>query len=275
MLEVVDAEGVPCHIYRATAPVAPGLVWAHGGGFRGGSVHMPESQALGEAMANHGITFVSIDYRLAGDGAHYPVPSDDVLIAWRWVMKSRAALGLDAGTVCLGGGSAGGNLAAGAVLRMSPLETRPTLLVLGYPTLLAVQPPPSPDLRALLDAHPDADVCGADPLRRMYETFLGGPVDHAPIPATPAAADPADLADFPPTLFILDEIDELRESAHMFEKKLIEAGREVQVHIVRGSYHGHLNRPGNREFNESVELISRYINALTSHPGSRDLALTT
>ena len=62
--------------------------------------------------------------------------------------------------------------------------------MLAYPTLLAVQPAPDAELRAALDARPEADRFGPDAVRGMYENYLGGPVDDAPLAAVPGLATP-------------------------------------------------------------------------------------
>src|SRR5687768_5806624 len=81
----------------ASAPrLTPGLVWAHGGGFVGGDLHMPEADWVARSLAARGVAVVSIDYRLVGDGAgRYPAGSDDVLAAWSWTLDHADELGVD------------------------------------------------------------------------------------------------------------------------------------------------------------------------------------
>ncbi|MGA7148534.1 MAG: alpha/beta hydrolase fold domain-containing protein, partial [Microbacterium sp.] len=162
-----------------------------------------------------------------------------------WAVDSAVRLAIDPARLAIGGASAGANLVTGATLRLieSGVAVLPALVVLAYPTLLAVQPAPGPDLRAALDADPDADRFGPDAVRGMYQNYLGGPVEDAPLPAVPGTAAPADLADFPPTLMINGEVDELRVSGEVFAASLAAAGREVEVVVELGTTHGHLNRP--------------------------------
>ena len=61
--------------------------------------------------------------------------------------------------------------------------------MLAYPTLLAVQPAPDAALRAALDAQPEADSFGPEAVRGMYENYLGGPIDDAPLAAIPGTRD--------------------------------------------------------------------------------------
>jgi len=249
----------------ASARSGPGLVWAHGGGFAGGDLTMPEADWVASSLADRGITVVSVDYRHAGRGFRYPVPSDDLLTAWRWTLEHTEELGIDPDRLVIGGASAGGNLAAGVVLRLlsdDELRTNSALpagLFLAYPTLLAVQPAPDAALRALLDANPTADRFGPANVRAMYEEYLGGPIDDAPLPAVPGRAQASDLAGLPPVLMINDESDELRISGEVFAATLKEAGVPLELATEPGTEHGHLNRPDEPAASASIERVVRWI----------------
>ena len=113
------------------AKKAPVIVWIHGGGFvRGGSW---EPQYEGSHFAEHGVVFVSINYRLGalgflalpelsvesphGVSGNYGVL--DQIEALKWVKKNIAAFGGDPGNVTIDGESAGG--VSIACLMASPL----------------------------------------------------------------------------------------------------------------------------------------------------------
>ncbi|QIG39306.1 alpha/beta hydrolase [Microbacterium sp. 4R-513] len=265
-------------VYPAREPNGTGLVWAHGGGFAGGDVDMPEADWVARSLAARGTTVVSVDYRLAPtppewaeaigvpvrSGVHFPAASDDVLTAWAWTVENAARLRVDPARLAIGGASAGANLVTGAVLRMPSPDAvvLPALVVLAYPTLLAVQPAPDSALRAALDAQPWADTFGPEAVLGMYENYLGGPVDDAPLFAVPGLATADDLAGFPPTLMINGEVDELRVSGEVFAATLTAAGREVEVVIEPGTIHGHLNRPTDAAASVSIERIATRLAAL-------------
>lgn len=259
-------------VYPADAAApgpTPGLVWAHGGGFVAGDLDMPEADWVARALAARGVDVVSIDYRLVGDGAgRFPAGSDDVLAAWSWTLEHADELGVDRARLVIGGASAGANLVTGAVLRMlghAPAATGPVLpagVVLGYPTLLAVQPAPGPELRAALDANPLADRFGADAVRGMYEHYLGGPVDDAPLTTVPGRAAASDLTDFPPTLIVNGDVDELRVSGELFAATLTAAGVAVELALEPGTEHGHLNRPHEPAASATVDRVVRWLAGL-------------
>lgn len=252
----------------ATEHPTPALVWAHGGRFVAGDLDMPEADWVARSLSARGVTVVSIDYRLASDGWHYPTPSNDVLTAWAWTLAHAADLGIVPARVAIGGASAGANLVAGAVLRLlrdAGDTALPAGVLLAYPTLLAVQPEPDAALRAALDAAPTADRFGSDAVRAMYERYLGGPVDDAPLVAVPGRAAASDLAGFPPVLMINDEVDELRVSGELFAAALVDAGVTVDLVVEPGTEHGHLNRPGEPAASASIERVARWIRWLDTH----------
>lgn len=268
-------------IYRPVEATGPGIVWLHGGGFSGGDLDMPEGDWVSRSFAERGILAVSLDYRLAPtpperaaaldrpvvlEGVHYPVPVDEAVFAFRWAV----AAGLADGPWALGGASAGGNIAAGSALRLSHEGgVVPALVVLAYPTLLAVQPAPDAELRAALDANPDADRFGPASVAAMYQNYLGAPVTEAPredlpIYAVPGLATAEQLASFPPTIMINGETDELRVSGEAFARTLRAAGVPIQVSTERGTVHGHLNRPEEPGAHASLERFAARINALAT-----------
>ncbi|NLP83377.1 alpha/beta hydrolase [Microbacterium sp. CFH 90308] len=282
-------------VYPAREPNGTGLVWAHGGAFAFGDIDMPESDWVARQLSSRGTTVISVDYRRApvpqgwsgrGEdaatparpGHHYPAASDDMLAAWSWTLDTADRLRIDRDRLALGGTSAGGNLAAGATLRL--IERRaarlPALVILAYPTLLAVQPAPDAALRALLDANPEADRFGPDVVRGMYENYLGGPVEHAPLGAVPGLARPVDLVQFPPTLMVNGEADELRVSGEAFAATLRAAGRPIEVVTEPGTEHGHLNRPHEAAASVSIDRLAARLASLKSpSPAPQSLSAPT
>lgn len=248
-----------------------GLLWAHGGGFMHGDLDMPEADAVSRAFADRGAVVASVDYRRVVDGAdRFPAGSDDILTSWRWLVTQAAELGADPARLFIGGASAGANLATGAVLRMLGHEPAtastplPAGVFLAYPTLLAVQPAPDAALRAALDADPVADHFPASVVRGMYENYLGHDPEGAPISAIPGLATAAELSDFPATIMVNDDTDELRVSGEAFASTLADAGVSVDVSTEPGTMHGHLNRPldeGAPAFDRTIQRVADWMAA--------------
>jgi acetyl esterase/lipase len=223
-----------------TTAARPALVWLHGGGFRMGDLNMPEADGVARRIcAAAGAVVVSVDYRLANGGTHYPVPLDDVVAATAGVRENAGRLGIDPARITLGGASAGGNLAAGAALRLrDELGWQPAGLVLVYPVAHAVIPPPSRALAAELQALPRMLRFLPDDVDSITRNYLGAAPSAAGGYAMPANAILDGLC---PVVVVNAEYDDLRTSGEAFTGALAVAGVDVRQILVRGHLHGFLN----------------------------------
>jgi acetyl esterase/lipase len=234
---------VPVRVYQPVPAGAnrPLLVWCHGGGFVGGDLDMPEADATAREVCTRADAVVaSVDYRLAKDGVHYPVPLDDAIAAYLWAVDSAAELGADPRRVTLGGASAGGNLAAGAGLRLRDEGRPPTQLLLLYPLVHPELPAPSDELREKLAAIGGRHDFPPVVTKVTVENYLGAPADQAHPYAMAALGD---LHDYPRTLMINCEYDGLRASGETFAAALQAAGNDVTVLMAENVLHGHINAP--------------------------------
>jgi acetyl esterase len=274
-----DSEPISARVYEPVAARRETtLVWLHGGGFTGGGLDMPEADWVGRSLAERGHLVITVDYRLANETVRYPAPSNDVLAAWSWVDANRSQLQI-AGSVHLGGASAGGNLAAGAAIRIRDNDSAaggaalPATLVLAYPTLHAVQPPPSDDLLAALRALPDEYQRSPEYVAQLYTNLLPDGMTAASAAATasgsgdermwaaavPGVLDPTGL---PPILIAASEGDPLRASAEGFAASLAAHGVEHEYFVEPGTRHGHLNTP---DAPGAVATIDHMHSWLTQH----------
>lgn len=258
----VTADGrsgpVAIRIYGEVAGAAgPALVWLHGGGFVSGSLDMPESDYLGRVLAAAGTPVLSVDYRLARDGVHFPVPHEDALAAWFWVRSNAAGLGLDPELLCLGGAGAGGNLAVGAALYLTDSgRPLPAKLLLAYPFLHAELPPPAGGLdEQVMATLPRHLRFTREDCVRQAENYVGGPVSMASSYAMPGYADPSGL---PPTAIVACEYDDARGSSESFAANLKQAGIPVSYFLARGAVHGHLNHAaGSPEAQPVLDFLAK------------------
>ncbi|MCU1457634.1 MAG: carboxylesterase family protein [Actinomycetia bacterium] len=88
----------------------PTLLYVHGGGWITGSKR-DQGRPLLERLAGDGWVCVACNYRLAPRSV-FPAQAFDVKEALRWTKEVGPAYGVDPGFVVIGGGSAGGHLAA-------------------------------------------------------------------------------------------------------------------------------------------------------------------
>jgi acetyl esterase/lipase len=248
---------VPVRVYLPYGETAgrPLLVWCHGGGFVGGDVDMPEADATGrEVCSRAGAVVVSVDYRLATQGVHFPVPHDDVLAAYEWGVQHFGARE----RCVIGGGSAGANLAAGVALRLRDEGRAPTGVLLLYPLVHPELPVASDELAGKLAALTVEHAYRGRSTAPMIENYLGAPIAEATPYAMPGLGD---LAGYPPTLVINCEYDPLRASGEAFVEELESAGVEVTQLLATDVLHGHINSPWLPQAQQSYADMASWLTA--------------
>ncbi len=232
---------------------ATALVWVHGGAFVLGSLDAKEAHWLSMELAAGGIPVVSVDYRMCIGGVHYPTPLEDVLSAWNWAVAHCDEFGIDANSLHIGGGSAGGCLVASAVLRLRDAgEPLPASQILAYPVLEGQLPRPTPHMVAeLAGTKLPSDAWVAE----MFANWSGA-ADEANPYVAPAVADPEGL---PPTFVITCGRDALRRSSEPYARRLSDAGVAVWHEILPEAEHAPLDRPGTPDGRKCVERIRRWL----------------
>ena len=231
--------GVRVYRPRDTAPSRPGLLWMHGGAFRAGELDMPEAHVVSAELAVRGAIVVSVDYRLATETVHFPVPLDDVMAAWRWFTeKAIDELDTDPGRLAIGGASAGGNLALAASVRARDESlVTPAAVLLAYPVAHFPVPPLTDDLAAEMRPLPRLVRFLPADLLNITSGYVGR-LSDIPTGAMPGHGN---LEGLPPTRLVLSEYDDLRSSGELLELQLQEARVPVVSMIAEGMLHGHLN----------------------------------
>lgn len=239
---------VPLRAYvdPTATPTGRGLVWIHGGAFIGGHLDMPESNWVALELASRGIPVLAVDYTKCLAGVHFPIPADDVDEAWAYARASAAELlGVDPAALALGGASAGGTLAAGAVTQQIAEGAEPPAgVVLVYPALHPNGSEPSEELDP---AAPHAQIA----------LNYAGTTDALSDPR--AFAGVGDGRGFPPTLIVVCENDGLRPSGEAFATTLERAGVPVAMHLEPGAEHGHINQPGDAGALRTIDAIATWL----------------
>jgi acetyl esterase/lipase len=235
---------IPVRIYRpagdSDAAGRAALLWLHGGAFVAGSIDMNEGHMVSaELAARAGAVVVSVNYRLAVGGVKYPVPLDDVVASWNWLVASSAQLGLDLARLSIGGASAGGNLATAAAMRVRDEGgSLPASMLLAYPLVHYPVPPLDFDVLAEMTVLPEILRFAPDFHEWAMLKHLGR-ISNAPAGVAPGNFD---LHRMPAAFIAPAEYDDLRPSAELFARQLIESGVPVEVQLAEGMVHGHLDR---------------------------------
>jgi len=187
---------------------------------------------------------------------HHPVPSDDVLDAWLFVARHEAEFGVELARLHFGGASAGAHLVVGVSKRLRDTDgPMPASLVLAYPNLHPVLPPPSEDLRTALAQGPP-ELLTLDVMRDINRNYAGSEAVFDDVYAYPGNGDVSGL---PPVFVLNSERDSLRASGERFGEQLAEAGVPVRVEYEPGTMHGHLNQPDDPAALRSIERMAVWL----------------
>lgn len=210
-----NGKSKPCHLYF------------HGGGFWMGTLAQGDAACRGIAHGADCIV-ISVDYRLAPE-YKFPTAAEDAYAALLWVTEHSAALNIDASKISVGGGSAGGNLAA-AVALMARDRSGPKIVS----QLLEI---PVTDLSSdkLLE-FPEEDLTVASGKTQYGGLYLSTSVDASNPYASPLLAD--DLSNLPPALIMTAEYDPLQPEGEKYAQRLQQAGVEVEYKCWEGQFHG-------------------------------------
>jgi len=223
---------VRCLITRpaAAAPLAgarpPVHVNFHGGAFLIGAPRQDEH--LVRLIAGEvGAVVVNVDYSRA-PGVRFPHAHEECFDVLRWVATSGDDLGWDGGRITISGGSAGGNLALGALeqaRRAGGPAVRAAVLVV-----------PAVDVSAPLDTYV-SDIpkpfVGPALVRTMQNAYFPDEAQRRDPLASPALAG-ATLAALPPLLIMTAQHDSLRPQ----QERFVEQVRALGVDVIERCFPG-------------------------------------
>ncbi len=220
---------------HAEAQSTPLLVFLHGGGFVIGDLdtHDEPCRQLCRDGAMH---VVSVAYRLAPEHP-FPCAVDDAIAAVCWAQDHADTLGVDRSLVCVGGDSAGGNLAAAASLALARVGRPVAAQLLIYPALDANAEHPS---RRSFRSGYILEQRDLDAFRLCY---LGPKHETGFDPRASPQRDP-DLARSPATLVLTAGFDPLRDEGNRFAATLRHAGVPVVLQRADALVHGFLHLTG-------------------------------
>ncbi|WP_066945413.1 alpha/beta hydrolase [Streptomyces lushanensis] len=229
-------DGIPVRIHRAPATGPGPLVWAHGGGWRAGSVE-DWHPACAELAVAASATVISVGYRLAPRHPH-PAALLDVLAVMDWAQR-RSRL-----PIAVGGDSAGGTVAACAALVWRDERRRLAAQILAYAPIDPGCEEPS------YHRDPRAFPHRAE-LMAAWREYRGSAARHpaatgpAPLYSTPAEAD--DLTGLAPAILAVGALDPVVDDVRGYAQRLRDAGNRVELTEFENVPHGaFLSRAGFR-----------------------------
>ncbi len=213
LYRTVDDVQLVIHIFRprsSSAP-SPAILFYHGGGWNSG-----DPAQFGEhckLLADNGMVAMTAEYRVGSRQGVTPWAClEDAAAALSWVRENTERLGVDAVRIAVGGGSAGGHLAA----------------CVGVCPIREGAPPPA----AMVLFNPLVDVSA--PRRR--EHFEDRDWQLASPNANVKAGDP-------PAIVFHGQADDVVSPllAEDFARLMTEAGNRCELHLYADAGHGFFN----------------------------------
>ena len=215
--------------HRSVRP-APALIYMHGGGFVQGSPETHDAITAGIAERT-GYTVISVDYALSPEH-RFPVALRECEAVVAWTFVHAGALDIRSDAICVGGDSAGGNLAAALTLlfRGTPHVLRGQLLF--YPVVEFNTGRPS------FTENADGPIITAAGVPATLALYCPNPADReSPLFAPMLAPDHAGL---PAAYVAIAEHDPLRDEGRAYANRLRACGVPVELDAGTGLIHGYL-----------------------------------
>ena len=228
MAVAVDGAEINLRLYRANPAdtLLPCHVYFHGGGFMLGTLDHSDGYCRMLARSA-GCAVVSVDYRLAPEH-RFPTAVEDAYAALLWVASHGAELGIDPATISVGGGSAGGNLAA-VVAMLARDRNGPALVA------QVLEIPVTDFTSTAKREFPEEGISiGAD--KGYAAVYLRNTADASNPMASPLLAQ--SLAGLPPALVLCAEYDQLQPEGEAYAQRLSDAGVPTTYRLLAGQFHG-------------------------------------
>lgn len=221
--------GRPVRVYHpAQARAGRAMVYLHGGGWTAGSFQTHDNMVR-QLVAESGLAVVSVDYRLAPEHPA-PAPVQDTLDVLDALVGGAEGLQFDLARMCLGGDSAGANIALGTLValkaRGGPLPFAALLLYGCFAPIFDTWSN---------QRYGDGDWGLSTARMQWYwANYLGGQPHTDPI----AAPLHADLTGLPPLYLTVAGLDPLAEDTFLLARRCLEQGVTATVDVVPGVIHG-------------------------------------
>lgn len=210
----------------------PALVYLHGGGWVLFSLDTHD-RVMREYASRAGVIVVGVDYALAPE-ARFPTALTQVTALVRWLHDQGATLGIEPGSIAIGGDSVGANLAVGSALALRDAGDGALVraLVLNYGVYDNKFDTPS--YRRFAS---DDYMLTADEMADFWTQYVRSDADRSDPLACPARASVAGL---PASFLAIADCDVLRDENLAMAARLRAAGVAVESTVYPGTTHSFL-----------------------------------
>ena len=209
------------------------ILHCHGGGYSTGSSIYART-LTSKLAAGTSMDVLCFDYRLAPEHK-FPIPLEDCYAAAKALYTNQLILHTDPEKITIIGDSAGGNLTAAVCLMARDRgEFTPRRQILIYPAVGNCYTEESP-YRSVHENGSDY-LLTAVKMEDYLNLYQRTKEDRKNPYFSPLQEK--DLKDLPETLILTAEYDPLRDEGEVYGRKLEAAGNRVEVHRIRGAFHG-------------------------------------
>ncbi len=228
-----NAPDITARIYtpKNVKGLRPGMLWIHGGGYILGNLDADEHNVARMSL-NTGCVILSTNYRLAPENP-FPAPVEDCYTSLKWMVENAESLGVDKTKIAVGGGSAGGGLAAGLVIMTRDRgEIELSFQLLVYPMI--------DDRNITPSSHYITDLRTWDRDKNVFawKAYLGKASESGNVSPYAAAARADDLSGLPPAYIAVGELDLFLDEDIEYAQRLLQAGVATELHVYPGATHG-------------------------------------
>jgi acetyl esterase/lipase len=219
--------------YTTTSTAArpgPAVVYAHGGGMIGGSLDLYD-KVVAWYVAQTGVPFLAVDYRLAPEATSPTSLAEDVFTALTWLASHAAELGVDPARIAVMGDSGGGCPTAGAAILARDRDVPLARQILVYPMLDDRNTTPGAIPAEVLTWTYDNNYTG-------WHCLLGDEIGGDNVSAVAAPGRLTDFTGLAPAYIDVGDLDIFRDEAIAYAAALAKAGVPVELHVHPGAPHG-------------------------------------
>ncbi|KAJ9638975.1 hypothetical protein H2201_005884 [Coniosporium apollinis] len=267
-----DNNDIILHIFRPEGVEGPlpCVAYIHGGGMVIIKTDNRVSKTWCEDLALTGLVLIAIDFRNAytDEGLHpFPAGLNDCCSGVAWIDAHRKDLGIT--KIVLQGESGGANLCCATMLKAKQ-DGKLSMIDGVYAMAPYISGAYGWDEEKKLAHLPSLVECNGYFINCQQMDVMAGFYDpigeHASNPLVwPLNASKEDLADLPPHVVVVDELDPLRDEGRAYFRKLLQAGVKAVGRVNLGITHSadSIMRQGIPEvYKMTISDIKRFVDSL-------------
>jgi acetyl esterase/lipase len=227
-----DGDGeIELRWYTKTSAVpGPAVVYAHGGGMIGGSLDLYD-KVVSWYVAQTGVPFLSVGYRLAPEATSSTNLAEDVFTGLTWLASHASDLGVDPARIAVMGDSGGGCPTAGAAILARERNVSLARQILVYPMLDDRNTTPGTIPAEALTWTYDNNYTG-------WHSLLGDGIGGDKVSPVAAPGRLTDFTGLAPAYIDVGDLDIFRDESIAYAAGLAKAGVPVELHVHPGAPHG-------------------------------------